>query len=365
MEYWQKISIAVVGALTALFAATIAANQVAMRPMGGMGGSPQRTIYDQKNSNAIALGTVARTEGQKKVKDPAVNEAYDGFGATYRFFWDVYGRNSIGGALNIISAPLGAYLLSVIPMQGILGIDVGTALLAVSILLFPHVAGSAREDADRQVPVVARVTLLMMAYFLPSYPLGALADRVSRKKLLTVGLLINASGFVGLSFDDATPDHSTISVFRKRLRDKGHGSTLFDKSLEILRSRGLVMNRGTLIDATGAREVLAKSAVHSSCSHVRLSTVSRASTVARWSRGRSIWETATTTVPRELRNHDRNVRPLNSNRHTSVTRAIASYRPRNRLSASSEVFSTPEYPHASFGTWWPGGMNAIPPNSER
>lgn len=44
------------------------------------------------------------------------------------------------------------------------------------------------------------VTLLMMAYFLPSYPLGALADRVSRKKLLTVGLLINAAGFVGLSF---------------------------------------------------------------------------------------------------------------------------------------------------------------------
>lgn len=56
--------------------------------------------------------------------------------------------------------------------------------------------------------------------------------------------------FVGLSFDDATPDHSTISTFRTRLRDKGHGSTLFDKSLEILRSRGLVMNRGTLIDAT-------------------------------------------------------------------------------------------------------------------
>jgi Zn-dependent metalloprotease len=84
--------------LRAAFAATVAANQVAMRPMGGMGGSPQRTIYDQKNSNAIALGTVARTEGQKKVKDPAVNEAYDGFGATYRFFWDVYGRNSIDSA---------------------------------------------------------------------------------------------------------------------------------------------------------------------------------------------------------------------------------------------------------------------------
>jgi IS5 family transposase len=56
--------------------------------------------------------------------------------------------------------------------------------------------------------------------------------------------------FVGLSFDDATPDHSTISTFRQRLRDKGHGSTLFDKALEVLRARGLVMNQGTLIDAT-------------------------------------------------------------------------------------------------------------------
>ena len=56
--------------------------------------------------------------------------------------------------------------------------------------------------------------------------------------------------FVGLSFDDRTPDHSTISTFRKRLRERGHGSTLFDKALEILRARGLVMNEGTLIDAT-------------------------------------------------------------------------------------------------------------------
>ena len=42
--------------------------------------------------------------------------------------------------------------------------------------------------------------------------------------------------FVGLSFDDATPDHSTICVFRKRLRDAGHGSTLFDKTVDILRA---------------------------------------------------------------------------------------------------------------------------------
>ncbi|HEX2046316.1 MAG TPA: M4 family metallopeptidase [Acidimicrobiales bacterium] len=84
--------------LRAHFTATVAATQVAMRPMGGAGGRPQRTIYDQGNSNAIALGTVARTEGQKKVRDPAVNEAYDHFGSTYKFFWEVLGRNSIDNA---------------------------------------------------------------------------------------------------------------------------------------------------------------------------------------------------------------------------------------------------------------------------
>ena len=84
--------------LRATFAATVAANQVAMRPMGGRGGQPQRTIYDQGHSDAMALGTVARTEGQKAVRDAAVNEAYDGFGATYTFFWEVFGRNSMDNA---------------------------------------------------------------------------------------------------------------------------------------------------------------------------------------------------------------------------------------------------------------------------
>jgi MFS transporter, DHA3 family, macrolide efflux protein len=48
-------------------------------------------------------------------------------------------NQALYGGLNIISAPLGAYLLSVIPMQGILGIDVGTALFAISILLFVRI----------------------------------------------------------------------------------------------------------------------------------------------------------------------------------------------------------------------------------
>ncbi len=42
----------------------------------------------------------------------------------------------LNGGLNVISAPLGALLLGLLPIQGVLLIDVGTALLAVLPLLF-------------------------------------------------------------------------------------------------------------------------------------------------------------------------------------------------------------------------------------
>ena len=54
-------------------------------------------------------------------------------------------NQALNGGLNIISAPLGAYLLSILPMQGILGIDLGTALLAVLILLFIQIPQPERK----------------------------------------------------------------------------------------------------------------------------------------------------------------------------------------------------------------------------
>jgi DHA3 family macrolide efflux protein-like MFS transporter len=49
----------------------------------------------------------------------------------------IQGLNQVlWGSLSIVSAPLGALLLSLLPMQGILGIDVGTAILAIVPLLF-------------------------------------------------------------------------------------------------------------------------------------------------------------------------------------------------------------------------------------
>src|SRR5213592_725012 len=44
------------------------------------------------------------------------------------------------------------------------------------------------------------LTLMMLAYFLPSYAMGVLADRFSRKKILATGLAINGLGYVGLAF---------------------------------------------------------------------------------------------------------------------------------------------------------------------
>lgn len=44
------------------------------------------------------------------------------------------------------------------------------------------------------------VTVLMVSYFVPAYPVGVLADRLSKRKLLAFGLAINSGAFVGLAW---------------------------------------------------------------------------------------------------------------------------------------------------------------------
>jgi Zn-dependent metalloprotease len=58
--------------------------------------APNRTIFDAKSTDALP-GTRVRAEGDQPVSDPAVNEAYDGLGATFALYSEVYGRNSIDG----------------------------------------------------------------------------------------------------------------------------------------------------------------------------------------------------------------------------------------------------------------------------
>ena len=57
-------------------------------------GEKHRTIYDTHTGQNLP-GTIVRTEGSAPSKDVAVNEAYDGLGATFDFYWDIYERNSI------------------------------------------------------------------------------------------------------------------------------------------------------------------------------------------------------------------------------------------------------------------------------
>ena len=54
----------------------------------------QRTVYDGRRAEVLP-GIPIRTEGSKPVDDIAVNEAYDGLGATFDFYQQAYARNSI------------------------------------------------------------------------------------------------------------------------------------------------------------------------------------------------------------------------------------------------------------------------------
>lgn len=58
---------------------------------------PSREVFDAGHAERLP-GTSARAEGAPATGDAAVDEAYDGFGATWRLYSEVFGRNSIDGA---------------------------------------------------------------------------------------------------------------------------------------------------------------------------------------------------------------------------------------------------------------------------
>jgi Zn-dependent metalloprotease len=68
-----------------------------VRRRGGMlamEGEKNRTIADARQTETLP-GVVVRSEGGSPTGDAAVDEAYDGLGATFDFFWEAYARNSI------------------------------------------------------------------------------------------------------------------------------------------------------------------------------------------------------------------------------------------------------------------------------
>jgi Zn-dependent metalloprotease len=67
-------------------------------PAAGGRGQPNRTIYDAQHRANVHATVVLRAEGGPAVADESANEAYDGLGATYRFYWEVLTRDSIDDA---------------------------------------------------------------------------------------------------------------------------------------------------------------------------------------------------------------------------------------------------------------------------
>ncbi len=59
--------------------------------------APDRTIADAGRIEHLP-GRVVRREGDEPTGDLATDEAYDGLGATFALFSEVFGRNSIDGA---------------------------------------------------------------------------------------------------------------------------------------------------------------------------------------------------------------------------------------------------------------------------
>ncbi len=76
----------------------VAARTAAAPSVGGAPAySPDRTVYDARHTQDLP-GRKLRGEGAKPVKDAPANRAYDGLGATFDLYLDVYNRHSVDGA---------------------------------------------------------------------------------------------------------------------------------------------------------------------------------------------------------------------------------------------------------------------------
>ena len=91
-------------------AATLRTQRVMSQAMPGLMASAaptkkrQRLVYDAKKGDQLP-GKLVRSEGQAKVADVAVNQAYDYSGHTYDFYDQLFGRNSLdNNGMTLISS---------------------------------------------------------------------------------------------------------------------------------------------------------------------------------------------------------------------------------------------------------------------
>jgi IS5 family transposase len=108
---------------------------------------------------------------------------------------------------------------------------------------FEKLLGRLREAEGGRPPYPAllmfKALLLQSLYGLSDAELeDALSDRLSFRK------------FVGLALTEATPDHSTLCRFRNRLVAAGLLDRLFGELDRQLELAGVILRRGTMLDAT-------------------------------------------------------------------------------------------------------------------
>jgi len=107
------------------------------------------------------------------------------------------------------------------------------------ILLSKYTIGTSREGADAYPPLMLLKGLLLQKWYrIDSDPEleNQINDRISFKK------------FIGLSFDQHSPDHSTFSRFRGRLSEEAMNLINSDVLQQFSR-KGLTINEGVAVDA--------------------------------------------------------------------------------------------------------------------
>jgi IS5 family transposase len=99
---------------------------------------------------------------------------------------------------------------------------------------------ASRYGAPGYPPLLMLKALLLQQWYGLSDPgiEEALADRLSFRR------------FVGLALDEAGPDHSTVSRFRKELAERRLSEKVFGEVTRQIDERGLILRQGTMIDAT-------------------------------------------------------------------------------------------------------------------
>lgn len=109
---------------------------------------------------------------------------------------------------------------------------------------FEKVIGHLRDEASPGRPgypvlVLFKALLVQSLYGLSDRELEeALDDRLSFRR------------FVGLSLEEPVPDHTVLNRFRNRLSDEGLLEKLFAELDRQLENAGVVLKRGTMLDAT-------------------------------------------------------------------------------------------------------------------